>query len=324
MRKSLVGIALAFVYVGFGGPAYAIEVEGWEIKRHVGDNLDGCTMSAEFQNGTTIGIAINHGYEWGLIFSNRSWALRKGSITHAALLVDGIDIGGGKAKAIEDHSIAVSLADGTRAYRIIQQGHRMKVVVGSEASSYNLKGTSFAMSALLDCVRNSPTAERQNTPESGSDSAATPVPATEALVMVSNMLAASGLTGYRLEPPDGDLIRWSLANGVKGSFFAFRNYRGKIDDDVAVVLGSNARVCKGDFVSAKKATPTIDGTVIRKVVSLCKDQGAAVEFQNTFIQTGQNMLVISHIGVASIVVDDAPSDASVADERLSLQAAMVK
>src|SRR5262249_49104262 len=176
--------------------------------------------------------------------------------------VDGRLTASGTATAIEANLLVVPL-EGVDAYEALQRGYAMRIVTRAGTVALSLTGTRAAMDAVLTCVR--PYLKPQDPPRAD----ATVLPPAEALVLATNLLAAAGLSGYRIDPPNDNGVTWTLGNGVKGGLIPMRNFRGELDDAAADLIKHLASDCTGEFVSAKTSTPTSDGMVIRKVITAC-------------------------------------------------------
>ena len=103
------------------------------------------------------------------------------------------------------------------------------------------------------------------------------MPTSQVLVMAANLLAASGISGYRIDPPDSEdgPVTWTLANGVVGGPKAIRNYDGEAEEAATSIIHGFASDCKGQFISTEQSIPTHDRSIVRKVVAAIAQQTKA-------------------------------------------------
>jgi len=318
MRKRL--LITAFAWLASTSLAAAFDVAGWDVQplRSDGGGFLGCTMAASYDDGTRAGLMVIPGEGWAITMSNRSWSIRKGYKTAARVVVDGNTIANGTATAIDDNFLVLPL-EGAEAYQALQAGRAMRIITRAGSVSLSLSGTRAAMDAVLTCVQSyrsaSPAAPSTARPTGSPPKGAVVVPGSEVLVLASNLLAAAGLSGYRVDPPKDDVVSWTLANGVKGGLAAMRNFQGEPESAASDLIKQMAADCRGEFISAKKPTPTLDGTIVRKVVTACTESGQRSESYITMVQQSGGLLVILyHSGLN--VGPESRAPAAEADEQI--------
>ena len=290
-------------------------VGGWEVGLWETDGkYNGCRMRGEFSGGTTIAIAVKAEGGWVILLKNDSWRVREGTTIKASLYVDGRVVANGDADVHANQIIALNFDGGQRTYDALQAGNSMWLKTDAgDTSRFSLRGTRVAMDAVLNCVRNNkhryqaePSQPAQ--PRGGQQAQApsrqqgngpVPIPAVEAMTIISNILAASGTTGYRFEPPSKDTITWVAGDGVRGSFFGFRNYGGQPEDAVASLFRVVSEGCKGEVGTIKKSVPTLDGSVVRKLIVACRTDQSVNETSFTMIHRGGLLMVIEYSGGGS-------------------------
>ena len=312
MRKRL--LVTAFALFASTGLAAAFDVAGWDVQplRSDGGGFLGCTMAASYDDGTRAGLMVIPGEGWAITMSNRKWSIRKGYKTPARVLVDGNTVATGTATAIDANFLVLPL-EGAEAYQALQAGRAMRIITQAGSVSLSLSGTRAAMDAVLTCVESYRSASSRPTgsPQKG----AVVVPGSEVLVLASNLLAAAGLSGYRVDPPKDDVVSWTLANGVKGGLAAMQNFQGEPESAASDLIKQMAADCRGEFISAKKPTPTLDGTIVRKVVTACTESGRRSESYITMVQQSGGLLVILyHSGLNDGAESRTP--AAEADEQI--------
>jgi hypothetical protein len=63
--------------------------------------------------------------------------------------------------------------------------------------------------------------------------------------------------------------------------------------------------CSGEFVSAKKPTPTVNGMIVRKLVTACIDKGERTEAYITMVQQpGGLLMILFHGGLTGAAEAD--------------------
>jgi hypothetical protein len=242
-----------------------------------------------------IGIVLWPDHSWGFMFGRGDWAMRKGALFDARVTIDGLSVGSGKARAIST-SIAVKKL-GNSAYQLLRRGNVIRISTRGLVETLSLKGSNAALGALLSCVENGSvtTASIRRRPDASEKDPQ--VPASEALVIVSNILSSAGVTGHQFAPPKGNLVKWTFADGAEGAFMAFRGFKGDPNEAASQFISGISKGCTGDFVTAKKALPTTDGTVIRNITSACKIKGLSVVTQTSIVERRGLLLVFNHTSV---------------------------
>jgi hypothetical protein len=316
MRKRILSVLLPFILGS--GAAHAYDVSGWDVQPVAVDGkFIGCSMAADYDRGTRAGLMVIPREGWVITLTNRDWNLQKGYTTPANVIVDGRTVASGTAEALDKNFLVLPL-EGADAYNALQRGYGMRIQTRAGTVNLSLTGTRNAMDAVLSCVQSNRQAWDKPAPapkqQPTNDLAA--VPGSQALVLVTNMLASAGLTGYRVDPPKDDLVSWTLANGVRGGLIAFRNFRGEPEEGAAELIKSMSSNCRGDFVSAKKSTPTYDGSIVRKLVTACTEGGERNEAYITLIQQSDLLLIMYHNGPTGSGGGDRRSPAAEADDML--------
>ena len=102
---------LIVLFLLIGIPAsQALQVEGWNITEHKKDGqLDSCSMEADFEDGTRVGLIVGANYTWGLLFYNPSWQIKKGQMISARAYTDNNLLADKQAVAIEDNFVVLLL-----------------------------------------------------------------------------------------------------------------------------------------------------------------------------------------------------------------------
>lgn len=257
-------------------PAFALKVGDWDVVAYPSSGAkNGCIMTGTYQDNTKFSVMVTKEYKWGIGFFNGSWKLAPDGSTPATLIIDGVTVTSGTAKHL-GKDLAYLPLGGSAAYTALQKGYSLDVVTPIGKLNFQLSGTARAMAAVLECVDlvNGKTPSTPLSPPASQPAAATfqLVSQAESLVLLTNLLNASGVAGYRLERPaaDSNAARFTLPDGSEGRLIAARGNTKSADDYANVLIETLSKDCKGDFVSGRQNLPTTDGSVARKVVSTCK------------------------------------------------------
>lgn len=300
MRARTIHACLAFLVgaASAAGSALAAKVGGWDVNpmRSNTGQFSGCLMKATYDRGTTIAVMMTPKAEWALVFGHPRWKLSDGQVITLTVNVDGSIIARGRG-SVYGRDLIIMPLKGAAAYASLQAGHGMRISTSlGEMGSFKLTGTRAAMDAVLECVNaNTQPGARppatSSAPPPATAGRQVPVPASEAMVMLNNLFAQAGVVGYRFETPRSNTITWSLPSGVRGSFFAFRNWTAPIEQALTAVSEAATKDCKGDLATFQKAVPTSDGTVVRKVDVACKSGESTSHLTWTIVRRLDGLLV---------------------------------
>ena len=114
-----------------------------------------CTATSNYAGGAKVLFMLTRQAAWGVGITNPNWNWNIGSRGRITYWVDDFNRTTNDAQALTKTSLVIMLADSTSLFHQIRSGHRMYFRPhGNNASfSMTLKGTSEALSALLNCVR---------------------------------------------------------------------------------------------------------------------------------------------------------------------------
>ena len=284
---------LAAIFLLLPIQANALTVEGWKVETYPANGTPtGCGMRTTYQDYTVFTLLVTREYTWAIALENASWNLADSGTTEVALYVDSRFTAGGKAHHISTKSALFPLS-GVEPYKALQRGYRLDIQTPAGALNFSLKGTSKAMTAVLDCVRLLNRSTPQAPPQAASADFSQ-VPVTEATVMLANLLNAAGLKDYNINPPTpkSHAVSYTLADGTIGSLVAARGRDTVSADEYAgSTISQLSGLCTGDFLSGKETVPSTDGTVIRKVKSVCRADGTGVVTETTILRRPDGLLV---------------------------------
>ena len=299
MRALLALVALLLSTTA--APAYRAHVDGWEVFDFDAKDMNvvGCMAARPNQEGTRLNFVISTTYSWAVGFANEAWQLPKGGRTDIAAYVDRKLIASGKGWHLDEKTIFLPVA-GVEPFRALQMGHRLVVQTPYGSEPFALVGSAKAMYAALDCVATL-------APPPTASQARQVVPQSEAAIMIVNLLNAAGIR-YQLNQsrPGSAAVTFSMADGTFGSFVASRGAgTPRADDYAADVIRSWSEFCKGDFISGRQAIPSVDGSVVRKVLTTCRASEGTKAAEITIIRRPSGFLVeLTHVYPAETVPNE--------------------
>lgn len=289
-------------------PSQAYKVGHWTIK----SSTDLCHMRAGYVDGTLFSLAVNKSYGWGISLFNSKWKLNKNGTTDVAVFIDGRFITSGKAKHINEQTAVLPLV-GVSTYQALRRGYKLKLQTPFGDLRYALTDTAKAMIAVLNCVKSLPGGAPNQTAKSAPQDNEL-LSQSEASLLLSKMLASSGISGYTIDPPGkGHIVKYNLGDGSRGLFWAARGINTKsADEQTGFIISSLSSECKGEFLSGKKSIPSLDGSVIRRVITTCRMPKHTISTQTTIIRRSNGFLMeltnITPEGVASVNQGEASGD----------------
>lgn len=294
MNRALLAIVTAYL---FSIPAHAqsVHVAGWEVKPFAeGSAASGCSMAADYQDGTRVGIVMFNDHSWGLTLYNASWGLKTGTKVRVDAYVDNRLLTSDSAAVIAPNLALLEL-QGASAYRALMAGQKLELYTNLGEVRFRLTGTAKAMSAVLGCVGRMNGDSTTAATQSPNSEDAYAVSRADATVLVTNMLNAASVRDYKLLPPknnENGVVYFTMADGSLGAFFAFR---GKDTPSADTAIGSwisrASTDCKGEYLSGKQSLPSTDGSVIRKAVGTCREGGTAIITETTVIRRESGFLL---------------------------------
>src|SRR5262249_5871200 len=160
--------------------------------------------------------------------------------------VDGQFIASGKATHLSS-TIALLLLSVAVAYRALQVGHGLVLQSLYGNLVFALSDTAKAMETSIDFVKTFKSVTQEVATRNDDFQM---LPQVEAMVILTNLVNAAGVRGYRLDPPkQGNLfVSYSLSDGSTGLFLAARGLGTKTADDYAgFAIGKWSELCKGEF-----------------------------------------------------------------------------
>ena len=159
----------------------------------------------------TLIFTVTRDYQWNVAFFSPRFNVTPGQTIDIGLSVDGRMPTMVPSYAVTNKAVKVELSPDGQIVNLFRQGNRLTLTANDGQFEFNLTNTSKLIPALAQCVHDAlnpaPLAARSSNPApiAAGQSSATPAPSTEvnnrraeAVAMVANVLAASGLTGFRI------------------------------------------------------------------------------------------------------------------------------
>lgn len=160
-RKFALACAGALTIAALSGSAQAqvlrsYSIGQWTIQANAQNGaFRNCTATSNYGGNARVLFMLTRQATWGLGISNNSWNWNTGSRGLITYWVDNHAQRTSNAQALSRTSLVIMMADSTALFQQIRAGHRMyfRPHGNNAAFSMTLNGTSAALSALLNCVR---------------------------------------------------------------------------------------------------------------------------------------------------------------------------
>jgi hypothetical protein len=286
-------VMLASVLIA-SSQAQSAEDSNWKISYFPNDAKPaGCIMTGDYQSGSRLGIVINTKYEWGMTVSNPAWKLKVDEKFDVAVAVDNKLVGTGRYFNISTTTAYIPFS-GADAFKALQMGHQLTITTQIAKISFALPGTSKAMYTTMDCVKTIGlnATNNQAAPKSNFEM----LSQAETTTILANLLASAGASGYKIDKPKqkGSGASYISGDGTKGFLHIARGNTRQADDYAAYVISQSSAGCRGQFLSGKEVVPSTDGSIVRKVITTCRDSGSELIVESTIVRRPDGYLL--HLG----------------------------
>ena len=111
-----------------------------------------CLMTAEADAGVLLGFVISKDFDWGLVIADETRQFEVGSNKAVLLLVDGHDPIAAIAKVVDEHGILIPLEYTDAVIETMRADKVLRIATDQTEFSFQLTGTSDAITALARCV----------------------------------------------------------------------------------------------------------------------------------------------------------------------------
>lgn len=273
-------------------------IHGWKISA-ISDDRTGafkhCGAASPIYNhesvdGIILAFFVDGAFALGMGFASPVWQLQPGSRYPISYQIDDSPVYAAEALALTSSTVSFSLAHNPAVFDLIRKGWLLKVRAAGGEFQLSLQNSSKVLAALLDCAQRyaqTPSPRGTSNPFIARDSVLTKRPANtaqlqaEATTITANILASSGLAGFRLAGPNshesGILHAIWWANGVDGSTTIFDTLT--VDVVIANLAAGESEDCKGNFASMKIASNEMAGARLKTVCEL-PDEMPRIRYAN--------------------------------------------
>src|SRR6476469_4695298 len=285
--------SLLAAMIAFAAPASAFTSGGWEGQANHDEDgsFRDCTMTADYANGITLAFIISRDYGWGLVLADDKWDLHIGGEEAVTLAIDQLAKISGAAKVVDVHGILIPLDNADPVVEAMRHGHTLSISTPDGKVSFKLSGTRDAIAALAICMSEHLEAEKAGgieakAPYENNENGNKLFTPSEAADFASHLLAAAGITDYRMADPDTNPmpsfdVVWTYANGI-----------------VAALVG-------------KKNSEPEDNVSVKRLFTACRSTGRSVEIHYTLVKTGSGHLIqIAHLNMGEATGDVANADSA--------------
>jgi hypothetical protein len=126
----------------------------WQGKASYDDegHFSDCTMTAQAESDVLLGFVISKDFDWGLVIADDSRSFEVGASKAVLLLVDGRDPIAAMANVVDVHGILIPLDNSAEVVEAMRAGKVLRIATGETEFSFQLTGTSDAISELATCV----------------------------------------------------------------------------------------------------------------------------------------------------------------------------
>lgn len=297
-----------------------------------------CFMNVKYRNGITLGFDIDRKYTWAIWLYRPKWNLNKGAKLPTQIVVDGANAINVTAAAISPKLIMIPLKNSARIVKLMRGGNTMRINLGPTSVPFKLQGTSKAISKLSRCVARQLALETGRRDTLGVKSsgkrdtlgiggpAARPKPKlkrrantktaglakfkigkAQSAILVSNLLSATGIPGYKIVAPDKNPLPsydvvWHWPNGVVGAFAGFKNVQGvNLETIVSLVVADDSKICKGDFASGRKKSQVRNSLTVQRAFTACDAGKKSFEAHYSFMKSANGKLFkFAHISLNGV------------------------
>ncbi len=289
------------------GPYGAISAAGWSGGAYTDDKtgqFTSCIASASYQSGITFGVLATPTYSWALAFIHPGWSLSPGQKFPIVLSFDGRSTYNVEGAVWTANMVAVPMPNDSSLIKAFRAARTMSAFAQGNLFQFKLNGTAVLLPSLANCVRvinagglaaatnftvqpNAPSAQRPTAPPAPATPTASVQPARsqgnspelqlEAMQIASNFILKAALSHPSIFG-SGERPVWLTSGGVAWKadnatgFVRVVPPEPNVDglEVAAIIVGNDARDCKGKFISARNSE-LVDSAVVFRGMSSCED-----------------------------------------------------
>ncbi|CCE10401.1 conserved exported hypothetical protein [Bradyrhizobium sp. STM 3843] len=289
------------------GPYGSISAAGWSGGAYTDDKtgaFTSCIASASYKSGITFSVVVSKTYEWALAFIHPSWTLTPGQKFPIVLSFDGRNTFNVDGTVFSTNMVAVPMPVDSALVKSFRAAKTMSAFAQGNLFQFTLDGTAVMLPALVYCaktVNQGGLAAATNFMAGVTRAAAVPhqpapppVTATanakpsrpqgasaelqlEAMQIASNFILKAALSHPSILG-GGEKPVWLMPGGVAWKadnatgFVRIVPPEPNVDglEVAAIIVGNDARDCKGKFISARNSE-LVDSQVVFRGMSSCED-----------------------------------------------------
>ncbi len=313
-------LILVSAFQADAAPEKKWSVGNWVGEAHFDDKktFESCSISATFRSGMAVMYRIGRDFAWDINLYKPLWNLDVDSRLPVELKIDDFAPLTSMAHVTDRQLIEIPLEHADRAANLLRRGRVLRIKAGASSAEFDLNGTYPGISRLAQCVARHLSKERKST--KGRDLFASLDPRktkakqrrrktrykridrTAATVFISNLLIKSGQSDFKIltpkeHPLKGYEVIWKTTDGVIGAFTGFKKVKGvELQRVAAQLVAREARACKGDVASGRKAA-TVKGTAsLQRLFVACRQEKESFEVHHTLVEADAGtFLKISHL-----------------------------
>lgn len=117
-----------------------------------GDAFSYCAISTPYRSGIRLHFAIDKDYLWRMGLSHQDWGMQPGGTLPLRYQIDRNGVNTGEARVVDAKFLMVELPAREEVFNQFRRGRQLNVEAGDQLYSFELKGTSRALSRVLACV----------------------------------------------------------------------------------------------------------------------------------------------------------------------------
>jgi len=288
-------------------------VAGWRLEAFSDDSSGSfthCAISSTYNSGITLFFAFDRDSQWSLALGNQSWRLKPGSKYPVSYAIDGGEFHAAMGEAFATDLVSIALPDRPDLFASLRAGSVLHVQAAAGDFAFNLTGTNQALPALILCPSQWATANNQpqtndpfSAPRPSQKAANTRQNAAEAVTLASNLLSASGISGFVIETPqDAEKILphmdavWTAPELAGGILIGTDVSAKDVDETFALISSREASACKGKFASTR---PPVDAqsrnVVLGRLATACDTPSVSYFAYCTIFARAKGGIVLSEV-----------------------------
>lgn len=281
------------------GPFGSIHVAGWSGGAFTNDQtgkFSSCTASASYKSGIFFAVMVSPTFEWNLAFAHPSWRMSVGQTFPIVLTFDNRQTITVTGRVGHSDMVIVSMPPQSALVRAFRSSRVMSAFAQGSLFQFRLTGTSILMPSLVSCVKTINVGGlaaagdftvrpiQSSPPQMGPTTSHAPVAkneerkedhSAEATVIAANLLSQAGISGFRLvtisELPSIKADAAWVAGDVVGTINVLPKLDSQdLDEAKGILIGGDAKSCKGTFFSGSVADDDEDNASLTRVFTTCQ------------------------------------------------------